>query len=85
MCGSLLAPKAPSMPAPMPVAQSVQAIAPEQVQQTEAVDPTEATVSSDPQFQAGSEVDEMDMMEATKGTKRLQTQSKTDTGLAIPL
>ena len=85
MCGSLLAPSAPAMPAPMPVAQSVQPIAPEQVQETEAVDPTEATVSSDPQFEAGSEYDELDEMEANKGTKRLQTHSKTDTGLAIPL
>ena len=85
MCGSLLAPSAPSMPAPMPVAHSVQPIAPEQVQQTEAVDPTVSTMPSDPQFEAGSEYDEMDEIEANKGTKRLQTHSKTDTGLAIPL
>jgi hypothetical protein len=69
----------------MPVAPTVQPLSPEAVQQTEAVDPTVATTPSDPQFQAGSEIDEMDQMEATKGTKRLQTHSKTDTGLAIPL
>ncbi len=39
----------------------------------------------EPQFQAGSEVDEMDAMDASQGTKKLQTHSKTDTGLAIPL
>jgi hypothetical protein len=41
--------------------------------------------SPEPQFQAGSEVDEMDAMDVTQGTKQLQTHSKTDTGLAIPL
>jgi hypothetical protein len=65
MCGSLLAPKAPAMPAaPAPVA---------------------IEDSPEPQFQAGSEVDEMDAMDVTQGTKQLQTHSKTDTGLAIPL
>ena len=65
MCGSLLAPKAPDMPAaPAPVA---------------------IEDSPEPQFQAGSEIDEKDAMDATKGTKQLQTHSKTDTGLAIPL
>ena len=65
MCGSLLAPKAPAMPAaPAPVA---------------------IEENTEPQFQAGSEVDELDAMEVTQGTKQLQTHSKTDTGLAIPL
>jgi hypothetical protein len=39
----------------------------------------------EPQFQAGNEVDEMDSMDVSQGTKKLQTHSKTDTGLAIPL
>ena len=66
MCGSLLAPKAPSMPAaPAPVA----------IEEN----------NPEPQFQAGSEVDELDAMDASQGTKKLQTHSKTDTGLAIPL
>jgi len=65
MCGSLLAPKAPAMPAaPAPVA---------------------IEENTEPQFQAGSEVDELDAMDVTQGTKQLQTHSKTDTGLAIPL
>ena len=80
MCGSLLAPKAPQMAAPLAAAPQV----------TETVDPVAAeeavaVENPEPQFQAGSEVDEMDASEATKGTKRLQTHSKTDTGLAIPL
>jgi len=66
MCGSLLAPKPPAMPAPPPVTEMVED-------------------NPEPQFQAGSEVDEMDEMETSKGTKQLQTHSKTDTGLAIPL
>ena len=72
MCGSLLAPKAPSMPAPPPM------VAPES-----GVDLIEE--NPEPQFQAGSEVDELDAMDAGQGTKKLQTHSKTDTGLAIPL
>ena len=83
MCGSLLAPKAPQMAPPMAAAPRVS----ETVQQTQAVEAEEAVAveNPEPQFQAGSEVDELDAMEATKGTKRLQTHSKTDTGLAIPL
>ena len=80
MCGSLLAPKAPQMAAPM-------AAAPRVTENVNAIDAEEqlAVENPEPQFQAGSEIDEMDAMEATKGTKRLQTHSKTDTGLAIPL
>ena len=83
MCGSLLAPKAPQMAPPMAAAPRVS----ENVQQTQAVEAEQAVAveNPEPQFQAGSEVDELDAMEATKGTKRLQTHSKTDTGLAIPL
>ena len=72
MCGSLLAPKAPAMPAaPVPIAAE------------SGVDIIEE--NPEPQFQAGSEIDELDAMDATQGTKQLQTHSKTDTGLAIPL
>jgi len=83
MCGSLLAPKAPQMAPPMAAAPRVS----ESVQQTQAVEAEQpvAIENPEPQFQAGSEIDEMDQMDATKGTKRLQTHSKTDTGLAIPL
>ena len=72
MCGSLLAPKAPAMPA-----------APPMVAAESGVDLIEE--NPEPQFQAGNEVDEMDAMDVTNGTKKLQTHSKTDTGLAIPL
>jgi len=62
MCGSMLAPKAPSMPAaPAPV-----------------------EVQNEPQFQAGSEMEDMEAPKP-QGTKQLQTHSKSDTGLAIPL
>ena len=72
MCGSLLAPKAPAMPAaPAPIAVE------------SGVDIIEE--NPEPQFQAGSEIDELDAMDASQGTKKLQTHSKTDTGLAIPL
>jgi hypothetical protein len=72
MCGSLLAPKAPAMPA-----------APAPVSAESGVDIIEE--NPEPQFQAGNEVDEQDAMDASQGTKQLQTHSKTDTGLAIPL
>ena len=91
MCGSLLAPKAPSMPAPLAPAPRVSELPAESaVNPTQAVDPVAAqqpvaVENPEPQFQAGSEIDDLDALEATKGTKRLQTHSKTDTGLAIPL
>ena len=72
MCGSLLAPKAPSMPA-----------APAPISAESGVDIIEE--NPEPQFQAGSEIDELDALEATKGTKRLQTHSKNHSGLGIPL
>ena len=53
MCGSLLAPKAPSMPAaPAPIAAE------------SGVDIIEE--NPEPQFQAGSEIDELDAMDASQ-------------------
>jgi len=69
MCGSLLAPKAPAMPPP-----------PAPIAAEEMVEE-----NPEPQFEAGSEIDELDEMDNNKGTQSLQTHSKTDTGLAIPL